>query len=311
MNANNPQRLNANQTPYRLEATGSWSQEMFSHTQQVVAGAPSILPPPLFDHDQPCFTGAMIAKPGSAVAEDQWWVDETQQVAAIVDGVSSQLGALASRQAVAALQRALAEHPPTLSAAALMQRMNQALLDENQRLVGAYTPTPDAPEAKVMLASALVVRLAAGWLHYCHLGDCRLMVWREGVLHNLTEDHSLLQEALSQGTLRADERWMIDSPLRHVLTRCLGEWQVDYPAGQWQLADGDVVFLCSDGLTHTLLHSDLSAVFASFAAWQHRDFGARLVEVMLNKAENQGLSDDLSIIMIGNLAGFSPETRAC
>lgn len=279
-----------------------------------------------------------MVKQGALVAEDQLWVDESAGLMAIVDGVSSQRGAEASRMAIHALKSAptlmttkttSAQSPqsPLPSSSILMAQMNLALWQPNQATVNAYQAAldtsstqaipvlndddhPATEEPKLFLASAVVVCLQhledGDWLDYCHLGDSRLMVFRDGALHKLTEDHSLLQEEIRRGSMIDDERWQLTSPLRHVLTRCLGEWQTDYPHGRWRLAAKDVVLVCSDGVTHTLLHSELTQLLANNRAQSAVAF-TQLLEQVSKKIEKRGLRDDVSIIMIANLAGFSTE----
>lgn len=302
MNKSQLTSISSSKSSYHLDGTSSWAQELFSFAPR----HPAESQPTTY---QPYFVGDLITKPGCVVAEDQWWTNEAFGVAVIVDGVSSQLGAQASRMAIETLKAVdLSDH--SLLAGGLMQVMNTALFQENQRLLQTFVPTPTKSNCKVLLASALVLRIINQVVHYCHLGDTRLMVLRKGVLHNLTEDHSLLQDEIRSGHLQPDERWMIHSPLRHVLTRCLGEWQDDFPCGQWALDASDILLMCSDGLTHTLLHSDISAILTSSPTWHSAEMVAQNLERLLNKVQSHGITDDVSIIMIGNLAGFSPEPRA-
>ena len=81
-----------------------------------------------------------------------------------------------------------------------------------------------------------------------HVGDSRAYLLRDGELTRLTEDHSLVEELLRGGKLTEEEA--LEHPQRSVITRALGiEPIVEIDTWTYPLRPGDVVLLCSDGLT--------------------------------------------------------------
>jgi len=81
-----------------------------------------------------------------------------------------------------------------------------------------------------------------------HVGDSRAYLFRQGNLIRLTKDHSLVQDQLDQGIITPAEAQ--SHSLRHVIVRAVGvddTIAVDIIRGRY--FDGDVVLLCSDGLT--------------------------------------------------------------
>ncbi|MDE3133697.1 MAG: Stp1/IreP family PP2C-type Ser/Thr phosphatase [Acidobacteriota bacterium] len=84
-----------------------------------------------------------------------------------------------------------------------------------------------------------------------HVGDSRAYLLRDGELVRLTEDHSLVEELLRGGKLTEEEAF--EHPQRSVITRALGiEPIVEIDTWTYPLRAGDVVLLCSDGLTSML-----------------------------------------------------------
>jgi protein phosphatase len=83
---------------------------------------------------------------------------------------------------------------------------------------------------------------------FAHVGDSRAYLLREGVLRRLSEDHSVVAELVAAGHLTEEEA--VSHPQRSVITRVLGaEPNVQVDTFTIDGADGDVLLLCSDGLT--------------------------------------------------------------
>jgi protein phosphatase len=93
-----------------------------------------------------------------------------------------------------------------------------------------------------------------------HVGDSRAYLHRDGVIRQLTRDHTLGQELIDAGD--ADP----DSPsvrrLQHVLTNCIGGSQeiVTADFDHYELMDGDRVLLCTDGLSNMVGDAEIAAL---------------------------------------------------
>lgn len=81
-----------------------------------------------------------------------------------------------------------------------------------------------------------------------HVGDSRAYLWRRGALRQLTEDHSLLNDYRRGRVLTPEE---IEAfPHKNVIVRALGMKEgVEVDLLREELEDGDVLLLCSDGLS--------------------------------------------------------------
>jgi serine/threonine protein phosphatase Stp1 len=82
-------------------------------------------------------------------------------------------------------------------------------------------------------------------------GDSRAYLVRAAALELLTRDHSLVQRLVDAGALSAEEA--VRHPKANVITRALGvEAEIDIEYRQVELRQGDMLLLCSDGLSRTL-----------------------------------------------------------
>jgi protein phosphatase len=89
-----------------------------------------------------------------------------------------------------------------------------------------------------------------------HVGDSRAYLIREGQLSRITNDHSWVFEQVQAGMLTEAEAEK--HPLRNVITRALGgALQVTPDASEIEAKPGDVVLLCSDGLTGMVPESEI------------------------------------------------------
>lgn len=110
------------------------------------------------------------------------------------------------------------------------------------------------------LVACLVQRDTAWW---AHVGDSRCYLLRGGAVARRTRDHSLYQDLVDLGSIRADDGGF--HPERGVLVSCLGGYEppridVAPPAA---LEPGDVILLCSDGLWGQLPETDLASAVAA------------------------------------------------
>lgn len=79
-------------------------------------------------------------------------------------------------------------------------------------------------------------------------GDSRAYRIRHGVLEQLSRDHSVVEDLVDAGLIRADEAE--SHPHAHVLTRAVGAADtLDLDFERFALESGDIYILCSDGLT--------------------------------------------------------------
>jgi protein phosphatase len=135
-----------------------------------------------------------------------------------------------------------------------------------------------------------------GFVAIAHVGDSRVYRYRAGQLDLLTRDHSLLNECLRLGHILPEDAAAF--PLQHVITRALGtEESVEVDTRIDEVAGGDVLLLCSDGLSGTVEPAEIMQILDT-----HPDLGdaaARLIA----RANERGGPDNVTCILVRWIAG--------
>lgn len=174
--------------------------------------------------------------------EDSVHCGET--VFAVADGLG---GHAAGEVASSLAMESLAAVDPTAceGVGALQQALAEAVREANRVVHAAAREDP----AKAGMGTTVTAAAVAGdQLVLAHAGDSRAYLLRDGVLWQLTTDHTAAQEAVDAGYLTPEEA--AQRPERHVLARAVGleeEVAVDTPPPE-TVQPGDRMLLCSDGL---------------------------------------------------------------
>ena len=124
-----------------------------------------------------------------------------------------------------------------------------------------------------------------------NIGDSRCYRLRQGVLEQLSRDHSLVDEQVRLGRMTAREA--LHSPLKNVITRALGtQSQVTPDVFEFEAENGDVFLLCSDGLTRELPDRVIQDLLSSDLSLE--DQAGRLVEA----AKKAGGHDNITCLLV-------------
>lgn len=184
--------------------------------------------------------------------EDSFFVDERRGVFLVADGMGGHAAgeiasALAARTVGGTLVRGVDEElEPDLLAEAMKRSLHAA-----HEAILAHTMADPSTEGMGTTLTALVV-CRDGTYRLGHVGDSRMYLFRGGELTQVSHDHTWVQREVDEG--RLTEQGARRHRLSHILTRALGADSADSPdieAGK--LVPGDLVLLCSDGLTGMLM----------------------------------------------------------
>jgi protein phosphatase len=169
----------------------------------------------------------------------------------VADGMGgAKAGEVAAQVAVDAVAR--------LGPGATVQDVRGAVARANRAIRRMASEDPDKSGMGTTLTAALV---GDGALEVVHVGDSRAYLWRDGALSQVTEDHAVVAELVRRGSITQEEAET--HPHRNVITRALGaEDGVDADVVHVDLEDGDVVLLCSDGLSSYVPEAAIAEVLA-------------------------------------------------
>ena len=132
-----------------------------------------------------------------------------------------------------------------------------------------------------------------------NVGDSRGYLVRQGTLHQITRDHSLVARMVEQNRITAEEAR--NHPHSNILLRTVGtERNVDIDIFRVELEDGDRVLLCSDGLWGEVEDQEIESILNT-----HGD--NRLVSRELIRAAHMGGGKDNITVIVVNVPGETQE----
>jgi protein phosphatase len=115
-----------------------------------------------------------------------------------------------------------------------------------------------------MGTTLVAVLIARGHAHITHLGDSRAYVLRKRTLHQLTQDHSVVNMLVQLGEITAEEA--DTHPAQNQLTAFAGIRRPVHPdVAMLKLRTGDRLLLCTDGLWTTVPSAEMRDILAECA----------------------------------------------
>jgi protein phosphatase len=125
-----------------------------------------------------------------------------------------------------------------------------------------------------------------------HVGDSRAYRVRDGSIELLTEDHTWVNEQVVAGFLSEDQARI--HPLKNVVTRALGgEKEVVVDVREVELVPGDLILLCSDGLTTMLDDGEILATAAAAG-----DGPEAVCRALVEAANSRGGHDNVTVVAL-------------
>jgi len=238
---------------------------------------------------------AVLSHPGQVrdLNEDSYGLVEGQNVPAkavarkghlyvVADGMGGHAaGEVASRQAV----ESLFEHyyadlgiPPAESLQEAAARANEAIL--------AHSAGDKAGMGTTLVAA--VVKDAHLWV--LNVGDSRAYLLRQGEITQLTHDHSWVGDQVEAGILT--EKQARQHIYRNVITRSLGNIsQVEADLFERELEAGDILVLCTDGLTNLVADEEINKAFTKNSL-------ADAVQNLVDLANARGGADNITLVAV-------------
>jgi PPM family protein phosphatase len=184
--------------------------------------------------------GAVDGVNEDAVAH--WWRDD-DLVLAVADGVGERsAGHVASAMAIDVLGRELSTPRPEWPLGTRVRRAVQAANLE------VYQKGIAVPELRRMATTLTVTAIEGRTLLAAHVGDCRLLLYRQGRLTQLTKDHTRAWEDPLAPAVGANGSRALSRSLGHELVV-----SIDFLT--MELSAGDLLLQCSDGV-HAALDED-------------------------------------------------------
>ncbi len=223
---------------------------------------------------------------------------DTNQLLVVADGMGGHAGgAHASELAVTAVETALLSTLHWLFALQptgderdvdVLGEMCTALQRADLRVCEEAARSPEHADMGTTLT---VAYLHGSRLFVAHVGDSRCYLLRGKKMYRLTRDHTLVNEMVQHGILESEDDAL--APFRNVITNFVGGSLpgVRVEVHRVQVAPGDAVLLCTDGLTNMLSDAQIAAILTAHP--DPRDACDRLVDA----ANDAGGKDNVTAVV--------------
>ena len=225
----------------------------------------------------------------------------------VADGLGGREGGeVASAVTVEAVEEFLLNTPKRFSnlqageAQHALEELKGALLHAEARLFGEAAKHPEWRG----MGTTLTLAFAVNWMLFvAHAGDSRCYVLSEGRLRQVTRDHTLTADLVRQGVVSPGGE--AGHPYRHVVTNLLGGSVpgVQVELHRLDLHPGDVVLLCSDGLTEMVPDDRIAAILGE------EPDPRRACERLVAEANGHGGKDNVTVI-VAHVGGSGSQAPA-
>jgi protein phosphatase len=220
--------------------------------------------------------------------EDNYTVSPDRGVFIVADGMGGHAaGEVASEMAVSGISRDLGNFKGS-SLDEAVGRVTAAIRAANAAI---FERTLVEHDKRGMGTTATVLILHTNRYLIGHVGDSRAYLLRDSVFHQLTKDHSYVQEQVDAGYLTPEQART--HPYSNVITRCVGasgDVVPDIFSGTCRA--GDVFLLASDGLTGMVEDDGLGSILKAVGSPE------RWVDRMVAEANRRGGLDNITAVIV-------------
>jgi PPM family protein phosphatase len=230
--------------------------------------------------------------------EDSYRVVPTLNLFVVSDGIGGQAsGEVASAMAVDSIVAHCMEYSADSLAAARGEPQPEMSARTNHLARGIdlanrkiHEASLNDPQLQGMGATVVAAWIDGLRLSLVHVGDSRAYLFRAGELESLTSDHTLVAEQVRRGILTPERAQT--NPLRRILIRALGvRERVELDLHEHQLLSGDVLLLCTDGLTGMVPESEI------VGALLHESGAQSAADHLVAAANERGGEDNVTVIL--------------
>jgi PPM family protein phosphatase len=221
--------------------------------------------------------------------QDNHYIDPEGRFFILADGMGGHAGGEeASRIAIDVIKNYLGDNwEAPLESYDLIEK---AVYQANEGILEDQIVNP----ARADMGTTLVMILFRnGETWRAHVGDSRLYRLREGVLDQITLDHTWISQAIRAGEITPEDAK--NHPWRHVLSQCLGRRDlyegIDIQEIEETLS-GDRFLLCSDGLTEEVAPDLISK---SLGETENLEEAA---SILVQNAKDGGGSDNITVVLV-------------
>ena len=245
------------------------------------------------DHNEDCFLVADLSRGDASLHPEvrEHELGPRGTLLVVADGMGgAAAGEVASEMATQTIYEQLKKswgEETELTAQRFAARLKEAVETANGH-IHAYAKAH--PEVRGMGTTTTAVGVLADHLYLTQVGDSRAYLVRDGVAVQLTKDQSLMQRLVEAGELTEEEA--AQSERRNIILQALGpDPKVKVDLTHQDLRRGDVLVLCSDGLSGLVKKEEIAAI-----AGKEPDLAAAC-DKLIGLANDRGGPDNITVVI--------------
>lgn len=215
--------------------------------------------------------------------------NEPRGLCVLADGMGGHnAGEVASRTAVEVITEELGEKLGEENDEKINFNIAAAIDFANSKV---YEMSIGNPEQAGMGTTTVIAYVKDDSVRIANIGDSRAYAVSEKKICKITTDHSVVEQLVKNGTISPEEARV--HPDKNLITRALGtEEFVDADFYDYKPKEGEVVLLCSDGLTEMLYEDEIKDIINNAGSMKDA------VEKLVEKANDNGGVDNITVICI-------------
>ena len=156
---------------------------------------------------------------------------------------------------------------------------------------GVYTMASENPIHRGMGTTVVTAFIDDGTAYVANVGDSRAYAVRDDEIVQMTTDHSVVSELVMRGTITKEEARL--HPQKNIITRAVGtDKSVRTDIFEYNYSPGDVMIICSDGLSTMLDDNRILEIIKS------KKTSEDTVNSLIAAAKDEGGLDNITVICI-------------
>ncbi len=222
------------------------------------------------------------------INQDSILVDHDLGLFVVADGMGGHRGGeVASALAIEAIQNYVKEHSEEVKSQP-KQVLVEAYRDASARI--HHKSTVESPDLMGMGTTMVAILLGRDSIYIANVGDSRAYLYRDPLIWQLTEDHSLINEQVRAGVIGEEEAPHVLG--RNVITRSVGfEREVHADTLEKKIEAPETYLLCSDGLCGLVENEKLAEIC-------RKGSPKEIAQRCVTEAKKAGGDDNVSVIVI-------------
>ncbi len=209
--------------------------------------------------------------------------------AIVCDGMGGAAGGnVASSNAVKVIsERITSAYRPGMSPNSIKNMLVSAITAAN---ISVYDMSKVNKELEGMGTTVVCTVVTDSVAYIAHAGDSRAYAVSDNSVHQLTKDHSVVQQLVEKGTITPNEAKK--HPKKNLITRALGveeEIKVDYC--EYDMKQDDILILCTDGFTNYVEDEEFLNIVEKNSYYE-------IADKLVQAANDNGGGDNITVVAL-------------